>query len=101
MQVQYPDALQTMITDLRSIRNWAGFLQKTEIKFDMLSAVDELAKQVRQLCKLHSVHWHCTFPCAMGYMRLMFHVECLASNINDLELQISADVPRVGVECSI
>ncbi len=47
VQVQYPDALQTMLTDLRSIRNWAGYLQKTEIKFDMLSAVDELAKQVK------------------------------------------------------
>lgn len=46
LQVQYPDALPTMLTDLRSIRNWAGYLQKTEIKFDMLSAVDELAKQV-------------------------------------------------------
>ena len=45
-QVQYPDALPTMLTDLRSIRKWAGYLQKTEIKFDMLSAVDELAKQV-------------------------------------------------------
>lgn len=47
VQVQYPDALQTMLTDLGSIRNWAGYLQKTEIKFDMLSAVDELAKQVK------------------------------------------------------
>lgn len=46
-QVQYPDAQQTMMTDLSSIRRWAGFLQKTEIKFDMLSAVDELSKQVR------------------------------------------------------
>ncbi len=45
-QVQYPDALPTMLTDLRSIRQWAGYLQKTEIKFDMVSAVDELAKQV-------------------------------------------------------
>lgn len=45
-QVQYPDAQQTMMTDLSSIRRWAGFLQKTEIKFDMLSAVDELSKQV-------------------------------------------------------
>jgi hypothetical protein len=50
VQVQYPDALQTMMTDLSSIRNWAGFLQKTEIKFDMLSAVDELAKQVPGGC---------------------------------------------------
>jgi hypothetical protein len=49
VQVQYPDALQTMLTDLRSIRNWAGYLQKTEIKFDMVSAVDELAKQVSLL----------------------------------------------------
>ena len=46
MQVQYPDALPVMMTDLTSIRKWAGFLQKTEIKFDMLSAVDELASQV-------------------------------------------------------
>ncbi|KAK9908263.1 hypothetical protein WJX75_005060 [Coccomyxa subellipsoidea] len=46
VKVQYPDAQQTMMTDLTSIRRWAGFLQKTEIKFDMLSAVDELSKQV-------------------------------------------------------
>ena len=39
-----------MMTDLTSIRRWAGFLQKTEIKFDMLSAVDELSKQVHLLC---------------------------------------------------
>jgi len=45
-QVQYPNALPTMMLDLSSIRQWAGFLQKTEIKFDMLSAVDELAGQV-------------------------------------------------------
>jgi predicted unusual protein kinase regulating ubiquinone biosynthesis (AarF/ABC1/UbiB family) len=45
-QVQYPNALPTMMLDLSSIRQWAGFLQKTEIKFDMLSAVDELASQV-------------------------------------------------------
>lgn len=46
-QVQYPNALPTMMLDLSSIRSWAGFLQKTEIKFDMLSAVDELAGQVQ------------------------------------------------------
>lgn len=55
-QVQYPDAQQTMMTDLKSIRNWAGFLQKTEIKFDMLSAVDELAKQARTCTPAHT---HC------------------------------------------
>ena len=56
-QVQYPNALPTMMLDLSSIRSWAGFLQKTEIKFDMLSAVDELAGQVqpaaRRLCSCH------------------------------------------------
>ena len=35
-----------MMSDLVSIRKWADFLQRTEIKFDMVSAVDELAKQV-------------------------------------------------------
>ena len=45
-QVQYPDALKTMMSDLVSIRKWADFLQRTELKFDMVSAVDELAKQV-------------------------------------------------------
>lgn len=48
--MQYPNALPTMMLDLSSIRQWAGFLQKTEIKFDMLSAVDELAGQV---CAAH------------------------------------------------
>ena len=58
VQVQYPDALQTMLTDLRSIRNWAGYLQKTEIKFDMVSAVDELAKQVSLLLHAPSIVPH-------------------------------------------
>ena len=61
--MQYPDAQQTMMTDLTSIRRWAGFLQKTEIKFDMLSAVDELSKQVRPptprlTSLLHDEHIH-------------------------------------------
>jgi len=49
MQVQYPDALPVMMGDLKQIRRFAGFIQKTEIKFDMLSAVDELAGQVLPL----------------------------------------------------
>ena len=44
-QVQYPDALPTMMLDLSHIRKFSGFLQKTEIKFDLLSAIDELAAQ--------------------------------------------------------
>lgn len=58
IQVQYPDAQQTMMTDLTSIRRWAGFLQKTEIKFDMLSAVDELSKQVHLLCSTSIFNGH-------------------------------------------
>ncbi len=46
LQVQYPDALPVMMGDLKQIRRFAGIIQKTEINFDMLSAVDELAGQV-------------------------------------------------------
>lgn len=45
-QVQYPDALPTMALDLSNIRLAAAFLAKTEIRFDLVSAVDELAAQV-------------------------------------------------------
>ena len=56
--MQYPNALPTMMLDLSSIRSWAGFLQKTEIKFDMLSAVDELAGQVQPNARrLHLCHF--------------------------------------------
>ncbi len=58
--MQYPDALQTMMSDLSSIRTWAGFLQRTEIKFDMLSAVGELAKQAGAL------HHSSCVQCAAG-----------------------------------
>lgn len=47
VKIQYPNSLPTMAMDLQSIRLWAAFLSKTEIKFDMLSAVDELAKQIK------------------------------------------------------
>lgn len=36
-----------MSLDLVNIRGLASFLSKTEIKFDLVSAVDELAKQIR------------------------------------------------------
>lgn len=47
VKIQYPNSLPTMTMDLQSLRIWAAFLSKTEIKFDMLSAVDELAKQIK------------------------------------------------------
>lgn len=45
--MQYPNSLPTMSLDLNNLRLLAAFLSKTELKFDMLSAVDELAKQIR------------------------------------------------------
>lgn len=47
VKIQYPNSLPTMTMDLENIRVWADFLSKTEIKFDMVSAVDELAKQIK------------------------------------------------------
>ncbi|GAB4821653.1 hypothetical protein N2152v2_008699 [Parachlorella kessleri] len=47
VKIQYPDALPTMALDLTNIRLFAAFLAKTEIKFDLVSAVDELAAQIR------------------------------------------------------
>ncbi len=46
VKVQYPDALPVMKLDLVSIRKWANFIGKTEIQFDLVSTVDELADQV-------------------------------------------------------
>lgn len=46
VKIQYPDALATMKKDLGNVRSWASFLSKTEIKFDMVSAVDELERQI-------------------------------------------------------
>ena len=36
-----------MMGDLKQIRRFSSLLQKTEINFDLLSAVDELATQVK------------------------------------------------------
>lgn len=46
VKIQYPGALEVMKRDLINVRSWASFLSKTEIKFDMVSAVDELQKQI-------------------------------------------------------
>jgi hypothetical protein len=46
VKVQYPDAQQTMARDLVNLRAAAAFLSKTEIKFDLVSAVTELQKQI-------------------------------------------------------
>lgn len=47
VKVQYPDALTLFVADLGNIRRLAGFLEKTELAFDLISAVDELSSQVK------------------------------------------------------
>ncbi|GLC33499.1 hypothetical protein PLESTB_000081700 [Pleodorina starrii] len=47
VKVQYPNALPVMTGDLSNIRAAAFYLSKTELKFDLVSAVDELNKQIR------------------------------------------------------
>uniref|UniRef100_A0A7S1WZN2 LysM domain-containing protein n=1 Tax=Tetraselmis chuii TaxID=63592 RepID=A0A7S1WZN2_9CHLO len=47
VKVQYPDASREMAMDLGNIRSFAYFLSKTELKFDLVSAVNELADQIR------------------------------------------------------
>ena len=47
VKVQYPAALEDMSSDLGNLRLLAAFLSKTEMDFDLVSAVDELADQIR------------------------------------------------------
>lgn len=47
VKVQYPNAYPTMALDLNNVKAAAAFLQKTELKFDLTSAVKELAKQIK------------------------------------------------------
>ena len=46
VKIQYPNAERLMIGDLKNLRFLAEFLQKTELKFDVLSAIKELQKQI-------------------------------------------------------
>lgn len=46
MKVQYPNAERLMIGDLKNLRVLAEFLQRTEFKFDLLSSIKELQKQI-------------------------------------------------------
>ena len=47
VKVQYPNAYPTMALDLNNVKAAAAFLQKTELNFDLTSAVKELAKQIK------------------------------------------------------
>ncbi len=47
VKLQYPGVEVRMRRDLRNIRALAEFLQRLELKFDMLSAIKELQRQIR------------------------------------------------------
>jgi predicted unusual protein kinase regulating ubiquinone biosynthesis (AarF/ABC1/UbiB family) len=46
VKIQYPGAAGKMKNDLRNLRVLAEFLQRTELKFDILSAIIELQKNI-------------------------------------------------------
>lgn len=46
IKIQYPNAEKLMVGDLKNLRGLAEFLQRTELKFDILSAIKELQKQI-------------------------------------------------------
>lgn len=47
VKVQYPSAEGKMLQDLSNLRKLAKFLSQREINFDLVSAVDELHKQIK------------------------------------------------------
>lgn len=47
VKVQYPDAERLMTRDLRNLRVLAEFLQRAELKFDILSAIKELQRGIK------------------------------------------------------
>jgi len=46
VKIQYPNAERLMTGDLKNLRALAEFLQRTEFKFDLLSSIKELQKQI-------------------------------------------------------
>jgi predicted unusual protein kinase regulating ubiquinone biosynthesis (AarF/ABC1/UbiB family) len=46
VKLQFPNAERLMTGDLRNLRFLAEFLQRTDLKFDLLSAIKELQKQI-------------------------------------------------------
>ena len=63
VKVQYGDALGVFMEDLKNLRSLAGLLSKSEIAFDLVSAVDELSGQVKlefDFRRCGAMHWpHC------------------------------------------
>ena len=50
-QVQHPGAEELMMTDIRNLRAFAAFVRRFDLKFDMLSVINELEEQV---CSNHN-----------------------------------------------
>jgi aarF domain-containing kinase len=46
IKVQNPNSERLMLSDLKNLKKLAGFLQKRDLPFDLLSAVTELEKQI-------------------------------------------------------
>ncbi|XP_078440777.1 uncharacterized protein LOC144710834 isoform X2 [Wolffia australiana] len=46
VKVQHPGVHRLMMTDIRNLQAFAVFLQKTELRFDLLSVTKEIEKQV-------------------------------------------------------
>ena len=44
-QVQHPGVQELMMTDIQNLKSFAAYLQKTELKFDLVSVVQEIEKQ--------------------------------------------------------
>jgi predicted unusual protein kinase regulating ubiquinone biosynthesis (AarF/ABC1/UbiB family) len=58
-QVQHPGAEKLMMTDIRNLRTFAALVRRFDLKFDMLSVVDELEEQVHALIiSTHFWFWH-------------------------------------------
>lgn len=53
IKVQNPYAKELMINDLNNLNILANFLQRTELKFDILSAIKELQKQIKYEFNFH------------------------------------------------
>ena len=75
VKVQYSDALKLFIADLGNIRRLASFLSKTELAFDLVSAVDELSSQVKLEFDFHRYSiWQLHCECCISFHLLRVHL---------------------------
>eukprot|EP00798_Chlamydomonas_sp_ICE-L_P027625 gene27625-7262_t len=77
VKIQYPNALPVMTTDLGNLRVLGAYLGKTDLKFDLVSAVDELDKQIRL---------------EFDFIREARVMDTIARNLSDISKRVT--VPR-------